>query len=702
MSTSEREQMDALGEIAGVQEKMNELSRQIEHHRFRYYVLDQPEITDAAFDAIYHELEALEERYPHLRNPDSPTQKVGAAPATEFAPIKHRVPLLSLANATSDDELEKWQERLIKGLLGTEVDPHTISYVCELKIDGLSIALTYRKGFFVEGATRGNGEVGEDVTLNLKTIASVPFELTGNEVGKKNIPELLEVRGEVYMPYSSFRSLNESLISAQQTPFANPRNAAAGSLRQKDPKQTAKRHLAFWAYAVYVSDPVIKQPTSHYQGLELLRSLGFAVEPNGRLVANIGEVKEFVKEWDSRRHQLQYQTDGVVIKVDNRYVWDILGATAHSPRWAIAFKYAPEVVETVIEAIHFDVGRTGAVTPVAWLKPVNLAGTTVKRATLHNADQIERLDVRVSDSVLVRKAGEIIPEVISVNRAKRLPGSEPFRFPHICPACGTPLARLENEVVFRCPNTFGCPAQCQRRFEHWVSRDAMDIDGVGEALIAQLIEHGLIKTVCDLYLITKEQLLSLERMGEKSADNALAAIEKSKSRPLANLIFALGIRHVGSGVAELLAKQFDSLEALACACEADIAAIDGVGPTIAQAVREFFGQRENQSLMQDLSKVGVKPQKEELSSELANIKKVLDGETFVITGTLDRMERSFAEKAIRLAGGRSTSSVTKKVNYLVVGDKPGSKLAKAQELGIRIIDVSEFKALLGLADKGDH
>lgn len=688
------EKLNELADIAHIQEKMSALSRQIEHHRFRYYVLSQPEISDEEFDTLYRELEQLEVKYPQLRDADSPTQKVGAPPATEFKQIRHRIPLLSLANAMSEDELDKWEERLLRALNSQDINLGPLSYVCELKIDGLSIALTYKHGILKEGATRGNGEVGEDVTLNLKTIPSLPFRLKGEE-----IPELLEVRGEVYMPISSFEKLNAGLLKDEQTPFANPRNAASGSLRQKDPRQTAKRQLAFWAYGVYISDARVAEPKSHFESLALLEKFGFPVEPNRVLAANMADVKEFCRQWATKRHDLSYQTDGVVIKADNRLLWEELGATAHSPRWAVAFKYPPEEAETIVEDIRFDVGRTGAVTPLAFLKPVKLAGTTVKRATLHNADQIKRLDVRVGDSVTVRKAGEIIPEVVSVNASKRKPDSKPCLYPSDCPVCGTALNRPQDEVVYRCPNVFGCPAQVRKRIEHWVSRNAMEVDGVGEALIEQLINASLIKNVADLYRLTKEQLLSLERMGDKSADNVLKALEKSKLRPLANLFYALGVRHVGQGVAELLADRFDSIESLAEASAEDIAAVEGVGPTIAQAVQEFFAQPANRALIAELRQVGVCGQKEEAIENRGPISQDFAGKTFVLSGTLKFMDRNSAEKAIKQRGGKATSSVTKKTNYLVVGDSPGSKLAKAQELGITIINESEFQALLGITDK---
>jgi DNA ligase (NAD+) len=684
-----------IAETASIQARMDELARQIEHHRFRYYVLSQPEITDAEFDRLYRDLEALEEKYPHLASINSPTQKVGASPSGEFQPVRHTIPLLSLANAMSDDELDKWNERLEKALIANDLPEQKLKYVCELKIDGLSIALTYQNGYLVRGATRGNGEVGEDITINLKTIGSIPYELKASKKGA-GIPKKLEVRGEVYMPTTSFQSLNEALTEAGHQPFANPRNAASGSVRQKDPVETARRKLAFWAYLAYLTDDQMKEPESQYETLQLLKGFGFPVEPNTLLASNLDEVKTFCQDWANKRHQLQYQTDGVVIKTDNRKLWTLLGATSHSPRWAIAYKYPPEEAETIVENVEFNVGRTGAITPLALLKPVRLAGTTVKRASLHNADQIRRLDVRIGDTVVVRKAGEIIPEVVNVQIQKRPKNSLPLEFPTVCPVCKTALEKPANEVVLRCPNTYGCITQTKRRIEHWVNRDAMDVDGVGESLILQLLQEGLITNAADLYRLKKDQLLALERFGEKSADNVLKALQDSKKRPLANLIYALGIRHIGANGAELLAGHFRSVDQLASASEGEIEAIEGIGPTIARGVTEFFQHDQNRKLIEDLRQVGV-----ELASaqtDVQPVEKTLSDKTFVLTGTLTKMDRTEAEKQIKIRGGKATGTVTKKTTYLVKGDAPGSKLARAQELGITVIDESEFRALLGMSE----
>ncbi len=686
-----------------IQEKMEDLSRQIRHHRFLYYVLSQPIISDAEFDKLYRQLEELEKEYPSLVNTDSPTHEVGAAPNTEFKQIRHRVPMLSLSNITSFEELKKWQERLHRGIDGSEdadkFSNKQLSYVSELKIDGLSIALTYERGTLISGATRGNGEVGEDITLNLKTLPTVPHSLSlTNKAGKKNkIPDLLEVRGEVYMPKESFAALNAQLSEKNEPLFANPRNAASGSLRQKDPRQTAKRQLAFFAYFAYVIDKNIVEPTSHYETLSMLDDFGFTVEPNRSLAKNIEGVQAYCDKWADKRHALSYQTDGVVIKVDDRELWKALGSTAQSPRWAVAYKYPPEEAESIIEAVHFEVGRTGAVTPVAWLKPVKLAGTTVKRASLHNADQIERLDARVGDTVVVRKAGDIIPEIIKVEKEKRPIHSKALHYPDHCPSCQNPLEKIEGEVVFRCPNTYGCPAQLERRIEHWVSRDAMDVDGVGESLIKQLLAAKLIASAADLYHLTKEDLLSLERKGEKSADNILAALKASKERPLPNLIFALGIRHVGLNAAEKLAESFLALSCLAEATPEAISSIPGMGPAISESVCDYFAQKENRQLIDDLAKAGIEMSIQDEGAK--PISQAFAGRTFVLTGTLTSLERSEAEKAIKKYGGKASSTVSKKTNYLVFGENPGSKLLKAQELGITVLDEPKFLEMLEEASK---
>jgi DNA ligase (NAD+) len=667
-------------------ERIDNLRRLIEHHRFCYYVLDRPEITDEKFDVLYRELEDLEKKFPHLLTPDSPTQKVGAPPSTEFKTVSHRVPLLSLANAMSVEELDKWAERLSKAV----DSDRKLQYVCELKIDGLSIALTYRNGHFVEGATRGDGDVGEDITVNLRTIGSIPNEIEAPYKNKAKAPKLVEVRGEAYLPISNFLALNKSLEDDGESTFANPRNAASGSLRQKDPRKTARRKLGFWAYGLYITDPDIEQPKSHFETLAMLKKMGFPVEPHRHLARSLADVKEYCRSWDEKRHELDYQTDGVVIKVDDRALWDELGATSHSPRWAVAFKYPPEEKDTILEDITFEVGRTGAITPVAVLKGVHLGGTFVKSASAHNFDQIERLGIKIGAKVRIRKAGEIIPEIVSVVSTK---GSRDIVKPTHCPACGKRLEQVETEVALRCPNTYGCPAQTQRRIEHWVSRSAMDVDGVGESLIELLLEHKLIEDPADLYQLKKEQLLELPRLGEKSVQNILAAIKESKERPLPNLIFALGIRHVGASVAELLADNFDSIDKLAKADPEEIAKIEGIGPSISSGIVDFFHLPQTKELIKKLEKAGVKLKS--AGSTKANVPQIFAGKTFVLTGTLTSMDRLTAEKSIKERGGKASSSVSKKTDYVIAGANPGSKLTHAQELGITVIDETQFKQLLG-------
>ncbi|MBX3072442.1 NAD-dependent DNA ligase LigA [Candidatus Obscuribacterales bacterium] len=699
-------------DVDAARQRIEELSKVVEHHRFRYYVLDSPEVSDAVFDELYNELIALEEKYPELKLPSSPTQKVGAAPSTEFKQVKHRVPMLSLSNAMGSEDLEKWEERILRGLGQSADEANQLAYACELKIDGLSIALTFKNGEFIEGATRGDGEVGEDVTLNLKTISVLPQKLTpipvnadgtlaedANAPGvEARVPELLEVRGEVYLPVSAFQTLNESMLDANEPTFANPRNAAAGSLRQKNPRITAKRRLAVFTYFVYVTDPRIKQPTTHAESLRMLKLLGLPVEPNHDVVHGASAVKAYCDKWALARHGLDYQTDGIVIKLNERSLWSELGNTSHSPRWAIAYKYPPEEAETMLDAIQFEVGRTGAVTPVAILHPVKLAGTTVKRASLHNADQIARLDVRVGDTVIVRKAGDIIPEILSVNPSKRAADSQPFQYPTRCPICDTQLVREGEEVAVRCPNTYGCLSQRERRLKHWVSRDAMDIEGVGEVLVSEFVKNDLVNKPSDFYKLTLDKLMALPRMGLKSAEKAIKNIEGSKTRPFARVINALGIRHVGTTMADLLAENYPSMKSLRNASVSDLAAIEGVGPVVAETIFQFFQEPQVNQLIDELAQLGVRMEDdvEELAREA--LPQTLLGKTFVITGTLETLERSEAEKAVKARGGKATSSVSKNTSYLVVGASPGSKVAKAQQLNVPILDETEFLKLLEKSD----
>lgn len=675
------------------QKRVQELIAKIEHHRFCYYVLDAPEIEDSEFDKLFNELVELETKYPELLTPGSPSQKVGAAPSTEFKQVHHRHPLLSLANAMGTEDLDKWEERLGKAL--DQSDVSSLGFVCELKIDGLSIALTYKDGELIEGATRGNGEVGEDVTLNLKTIKSLPKKLNPISInGTKKVPASIDIRGEVYMSIPSFMDVNKQLEDDGEPLFANPRNCASGSLRQKDPRKTARRKLSIWTYNAYIHDEDIPQPQSHHENMNLLKELGFPVEPNFKLVHGMDAVKNFCTLWDEQRHKLDYQTDGIVIKLDDLKLWDWLGATSHSPRWAIAFKYPPEETETILEDISFDVGRTGAVTPCAMLKPVKIAGTTVKRASLHNYDQIQRLDVRRGDTVVIRKAGEIIPEVLRVVTEKRPAQSEPVVYPTNCPVCDTALVRGEDEAAFKCPNIYGCRAQITRRLEHFVGKEAMNIDGMGEVLVVKLVEKGLVEDAGDFYKLDFETLSSLERMGEKSARKILDQIEAAKKRPMANLFAALGIPHVGVNMAYDLAQYFPSIEALSSATPEEIEKIEGVGPNISRSVSEFFKHPQTIKLIEKLRQSGVSL--EEAADRAASLKisNTLEGKTFVITGTLQGMDRLKAETEIKQRGGKASSSVSKKTTYVVAGENAGSKLAKAQELGVTVLSEDEFMELL--------
>ncbi len=686
--------------------RIEALRSQIEHHRFLYYVLDKPDVSDGEFDRLFRELQDLEARFPDLVTTNSPTQKVGAVPSTEFKQVKHEIPLLSLSNAMSDEDLDKWSDRIVRTLEASPEEAGQIAFVCELKIDGLSIAVKYENGVLVRGATRGSGDVGEDVTLNLKTISVLPQKLTPLADG--SVPKSMEVRGEVYFPLSSFNELNAALANDGLPTFANPRNAASGSLRQKDPRVTARRRLALWAYFVYISDPHFAEPKTHAESLDLLAQLGLPVEPSCSVAYGIDGVKQYCSSWFEKRHLLDYQTDGVVIKLNDRALWPHLGATAHSPRWAVAFKYPPDEEDTLLEGIEFEVGRTGAVTPVAQLRPVQLAGTTVKRASLHNFEQIRRLDVRIGDTVVVRKAGEIIPEVLRVVMEKRPADAQAVEPPTQCPVCASKLERIGTEVALRCTNP-SCPAQLQRRMEHWVSRNCMDIEGLGSVVLAKLLELNLINDPADLYTLTQESLslLKLQKLDEmpdqkpnqKSAkkrstkfeDKIVQNIEASKQRPLENLLSALGIRHVGTSMAEALAQRYGSMQEIMAAT--DLHSLEGAGPAVAEAVREFFSHPENRELIHKLEEFGLNMKGTEPAvKQVAN--SAIGGKSFVLTGTLPSLDRTEAEKLIKAHGGKVSSSVSKKTDFLLAGESAGSKLSKAQELGITVIDEARFKELL--------
>jgi len=662
---------------AEARRRIEELRRLIEHHSYRYYVLDAPEISDAAYDRLVRELQALEARFPEFVTPESPTQRVGAPPAAAFAAVRHRQPMLSLDNAFDQEELQAWARR-VERALGAQ----PVAYVCELKIDGAAVNLTYEDGRFVRGATRGDGVQGEDVTPNLRTIRSLPLRLRAARV-----PALLEVRGEVYLPTKAFEAINREREAAGAPPFANPRNAASGSLRQLDPRVTAARPLDLFVYGTGAVEGLAF--AAHDETLAWLREAGFKVNPHTRVCRSLDEVSAYVAHWTQRREALPYETDGVVVKVNGLRQQAELGATSHAPRWAIAYKFPAEQAVTRVRDIRVYVGRTGALTPVAELEPVRVSGVTVTSATLHNEDEVRRKDVRIGDAVVVQRAGEVIPEVVRVLPERRTGGERRWTMPSTCPACGATVVRPEGEVVARCINA-ACPAQVLGRLIHFCSRDAMNIDRVGPKLLQQLLDRELITGPDDLYRLRKEQLVALERMGEKSAQNVLDSIEGSKRTTLARFLYALGIRHVGGHVAELLAAHFRDIRALMEAGFEEIRDVEGVGPTIAESVTMFFRQPQNVRLVRALLQLGVQP-----AAPARARGGPLAGKQVVITGTLSRFTRSQAEQLVRERGGTVGSTVSRKTDILVVGQDPGAKLEKARKLNVRTLTEAEFLALLG-------
>lgn len=637
-----------------------------------YYVLDRPIMTDEVYDRLYRELVELEAQHPELITPDSPTQRVGEQPALEFTSIRHNVPLYSLDNAFTWEDMREWQGRCQKLTNGD------LSFFCELKIDGAALALTYENGILVRGATRGDGINGEEITQNIKTIRSVPLSLL------QDAPNILEIRGEAFLSLSVFAEINNDRASKGEPLFANPRNATAGTLRQLDPKIVSQRRLDFFAYQAYGYPETIK---TQKQVLEYLQSLGFKVIPQGQVCQTLTEVKEYYDRFSTERHNLPFMTDGVVVKIQDLGMQQELGFTQKFPRWAIAWKYPAQEVPTIVKAITIQIGRTGAATPVAELEPVELGGTTVTRATLHNRDRLAELDLHSGDTVILRKAGEIIPEVVKVIRELRPVDALPFLFPANCPECATLLEKSDQEAVTRCPNP-QCPAVVRGAIEHWVSRDALDIPGIGEKLIAQLVEQNLARTVLDLYHLSLETLVNLDRMGQKSAMKLLNALEASKKQPWERVLYGLGIRHVGNVTAQLIARNFTPQE-LAEATPDQISSIHGIGTEIAQSIGEWFKVPANQALIEGLKMTGFR-----LQTALPPQQNHLAGKTFVITGTLANLSRNEAKAQIQAKGGKVTESVTKNTNYLVLGENPGSKLEKAQKLGISILDEAELLKLI--------
>jgi DNA ligase (NAD+) len=658
--------------------RIEELRSEIRRHERLYYVEDRPELTDAEFDRLMSELAELERLHPDLATPDSPTRRVGGEPAEGFATVEHSLPMLSLENAYSWDEAEAWRARLVRAL-GSEPD----GYVAELKIDGLSISLRYEDGVLVRGATRGDGFRGEDVTDNVRTIRTIPLRL--------GEPETLEVRGEVFYPRSAFGKLNAEREAAGEPLFANPRNAAAGTLRLLDSRITARRGLAACLYAIAVAG---KLPPTQSAALERLKALGLPAHPHWKRLPTFAEVRSFVEEWGTAREDLDFETDGVVIKVDDRRLQEELGATAKSPRWALAYKYPPEDATTVVREISVHVGRTGVLTPVAHFDPIVLAGTTVKRATLHNYEDLARKDVRVGDTVVVEKGGDVIPKVVRVVTEKRPAESVPFAMPETCPVCGDPVAREEGEVATRCVNP-ACPAVVREALRHFCSRRAMRIEGLGEKLVDQLVREGLLTDVASIYALTADSLAQLDRWGEKSASNLIAEIEQSRESDLSRLLFALGIRHVGEKAAGTLARRFGSLDALVQATEDDLQGVEEVGPNTAAAVVAWFSHPRHRELVERLRGHGVNFLSKEPRPAAGG---PLAGKTVVITGSLPGVTRDEAARRLEAAGARIAGSVSKKTDYVVAGEAAGSKLEKAKSLGVETVS---WERMLELLEGGD-
>jgi len=677
--------------------KIDSLREKIHHHEYRYYVLDDPEISDAEFDQLMNKLKKLEAEHPDLVTSDSPTQRVGGKPREGFSKVQHSSPMLSLDNTYNEDDLRNW-ERRVHELSGR----NDIQYVCELKLDGMSLALRYEDGQLVRGITRGDGMIGEDVTLNVRTVRSIPLSIAKEKLKRAGIPFDFEVRGEMLMPLAAFKKMNEERERQGLSLFANPRNATAGTVRQLEPSITAERRLDYFAYMLLENGRTYFD--RHWETLNALDAAGFKVNRTRKLVKSFDEIWKFIQEEEPKREKLPYEIDGIVVKVDRTALQDELGYTGKAPRWAIAYKYAARAGITKIEGIRVQVGRTGKLTPVAELAPVSIGGTTVRNATLHNMDEIERLGVKIGDWVEVERGGDVIPKVVKVLSANdarltaaikldqvntKLDRPIAFRMPAECPVCGTRVVRSEGEVDYRCVNA-NCPAKLRETILHFASRGVMNIDGMGDALVNQLTERGMVKNVADIYKLTKNDLLKLERMGDKSAENILREIENSKKLPLERVIYGLGIRMVGERTAQFLAEHFGSMDALMKASEEELLEVEEVGPRIAQSIAEFFREPKNRELIERLRKAGLTftGKKKERGTKLT-------GKTFVLTGTLAHFTRDQAKKLIEDAGGKVAGSVSKKTDYVVAGEDAGSKLEKAKELGVAVINEEEMKKLAG-------
>ena len=670
----------------GIQRAIEKLREEIRHHEHLYYVLDAPELPDAEFDQLMQELKKLEAAHPELITPDSPTQRVGGKPREGFIKVVHSRPMLSLDNAYNEQELRDWDRR-VHELAGSD----KIEYVCELKLDGMSMALTYQDGHLLRGVTRGNGSIGEDVTPNVRTMRSVPLSIPAAKLKKADVPADFEVRGEVIMPLAAFKRMNDDRAAQNLATFANPRNAAAGTIRVLEPNIVAQRRLDFYSYFLLVKGKYF--PEKHSDALKALATLGFKVNPNHRVTHNIEEVLEFIHQGEQQRETLGYEIDGIVIKVNSMRTQDRLGFTGKAPRWAIAYKFTARSGVTQVEDIVPQVGRTGRLTPVAWLKPVFIGGTTVSRATLHNMDEINRLGVKIGDSVMVERGGDVIPKVVKVDEDKPR-GHKKFHMPELCPVCGTKIRHTEGEVDYWCVNV-NCPARLQGSILHFASRSVMNIDGLGESLVNQLHQSGLIKNIADIYALKdkREQILALERVGEKSVDNLLEEIEKSRKLPLERVILGLGIGQVGTRTAELLAEHFGSMDDLMNASAEQLQEVNDVGPSVSASIREFFDEPSNRKLIERLRPF----------LNFKGVKKVrgtaLAGKTFVLTGTLPNYSRDAAKKMIEDAGGKVSGSVSKKTDYVVAGEDAGSKLDKARELGVKVIDEAGMVELVGFTSR---
>ncbi len=666
-----------------IEKKIEALREKIRHHEHLYYVLDSPEISDADFDKLMQELQRLEAEHPTLITPDSPTQRVGGKPREGFVKVRHSAPMLSLDNTYNEEELRAW-ERRVHELSGRK----DVDYVCELKLDGMSLSLGYDDGQLVRGITRGDGTVGEDVTLNVRTVRSVPLSIPKERLKKAGIPTDFEVRGELLMPTAAFKKLNEERERNGLATFANPRNFTAGTVRQLDSSITAQRRLDFFGYALLENGRTYFD--RHWKTLDALEAAGFKVNPHRKLVHCMEEVWAFIQQWEEKRESLSYEIDGIVVKVDRTALQDELGFTGKAPRWAIAYKYAARAGITKLEGVRWQVGRTGKLTPVAELLPISIGGTTVRNATLHNVDEIQRLGIKIDDWVQVERGGDVIPKVAKVIDDDDHPrGKKEIKTPEKCPVCGTKVVRTEGEVDYRCVNA-NCPAKLRETILHFASRGVMNIDGMGEALVNQLTERGLVKNVADIYKLTKKDLLSLERFADKSAQNIIDEIEGSKKLPLERVIYGLGIRFVGERTAQFLAEHFGSMEALEKASVEELQNVNEVGPRIAESITEFFSVAANRKLIERLREAGLT-----LSGEKKQRGTKLAGKTFVLTGTLAKYTRDEAKKMIEDAGGKVTGSVSKKTDYVVAGADAGSKLDKANQLGVAVIDEKEMEKLAG-------